>query len=168
VICERDPALALARDDRMLAATGGQVATQPRQELIPPITGGLLSASPHPANGCIFPQPRVRQGAETVLLDTVAGDGFRVVASDASLFDASASRDFDITRVLVTSGCSDGATQPSGAYVAVSEVDGVVAAWMQRHQCAAAIVRPDHYVFGVAASRAELDQQLGALRAALA
>ena len=63
VICERDPALALARE-RMLAAAGGQVVTQARQELIPPLTSGLLSALPHPANGSIFPQPRVRQGAK--------------------------------------------------------------------------------------------------------
>jgi 3-(3-hydroxy-phenyl)propionate hydroxylase len=29
------------------------------------------------------------------------------------------------------------------------EADGVVARWFGRHECAAAIVRPDHYVFGV-------------------
>jgi 3-(3-hydroxy-phenyl)propionate hydroxylase len=32
--------------------------------------------------------------------------------------------------------------------------------WFAKHQCAAAIVRPDHYVYGVAASEAELDREL--------
>lgn len=32
--------------------------------------------------------------------------------------------------------------------------------WFARHHCAAAIVRPDHYVYGVAASEAELDRDL--------
>ena len=36
------------------------------------------------------------------------------------------------------------------------EADGVVAAWMERHGVHAAIVRPDHYVFGAAASPAGL------------
>lgn len=29
------------------------------------------------------------------------------------------------------------------------ERDGVVSAWFTRHNCVAALVRPDHYVFGV-------------------
>jgi 3-(3-hydroxy-phenyl)propionate hydroxylase len=36
--------------------------------------------------------------------------------------------------------------------------------WFDRHQCAAAVVRPDHYVYGVARNDAELDQ----LRSAMA
>lgn len=32
--------------------------------------------------------------------------------------------------------------------------------WLAEHQCVAAIVRPDHYVYGVAASEAELDRSL--------
>ena len=40
------------------------------------------------------------------------------------------------------------------------ETQGVVAAWMQRHECHAALVWPDHYVFGVAANADELDELL--------
>ena len=36
------------------------------------------------------------------------------------------------------------------------EEAGVVARWMGRHGCHAALVRPDHYVFGVAADAREL------------
>ena len=38
----------------------------------------------------------------------------------------------------------------------VAEEDGVVARWFERHRCAAAIVRPDHYVFGVSSDTATL------------
>ena len=39
----------------------------------------------------------------------------------------------------------------------LAEADGVVANWMERHDCAAALVRPDHYVFGVAADATQLE-----------
>jgi 3-(3-hydroxy-phenyl)propionate hydroxylase len=38
--------------------------------------------------------------------------------------------------------------------------DGVVAQWFNRNPCAAAVVRPDHYVYGVASDEAALDRML--------
>jgi 3-(3-hydroxy-phenyl)propionate hydroxylase len=35
-------------------------------------------------------------------------------------------------------------------------LDGVVARWFDTYECRAAIVRPDHYVFGVARDEAAL------------
>jgi 3-(3-hydroxy-phenyl)propionate hydroxylase len=49
----------------------------------------------------------------------------------------------------------------------VEEVDGVLVQWFEKNECAAALVRPDHYVYGVAATTAELDRQLEAMSAAL-
>ena len=43
------------------------------------------------------------------------------------------------------------------------EIDGVLASWFQRHAAIAAIVRPDHYVYGVAGTLQALGAQLGAL-----
>ena len=40
--------------------------------------------------------------------------------------------------------------------------------WFEKHGCAAAIVRPDHYVYGVAGSNAALDRQLEAMAKELA
>jgi 3-(3-hydroxy-phenyl)propionate hydroxylase len=37
-----------------------------------------------------------------------------------------------------------------------NEAEGVGAAWLHRHACAAALVRPDNYVYGVAASMADI------------
>jgi 3-(3-hydroxy-phenyl)propionate hydroxylase len=45
----------------------------------------------------------------------------------------------------------------------VAEEDGVVAAWFDRHGCRAAIVRPDHYVFGVANDKSALARMLSGL-----
>ena len=44
-----------------------------------------------------------------------------------------------------------------------TEADGVLAAWFSSQQCVAAIVRPDHYVWGVAADDAGLRAQLDLL-----
>jgi 3-(3-hydroxy-phenyl)propionate hydroxylase len=38
----------------------------------------------------------------------------------------------------------------------VREANGIVAAWFARHGACAALVRPDHYVYGVAAAPAEI------------
>ena len=43
------------------------------------------------------------------------------------------------------------------------ETEGVLAAWFRRHGCAAAIVRPDHYVYAVASSEQELVTELRSL-----
>jgi 3-(3-hydroxy-phenyl)propionate hydroxylase len=44
-----------------------------------------------------------------------------------------------------------------------TEADGVVARWFEQQHCSAAIVRPDHYVWGVADSAAALEDQLRTL-----
>jgi 3-(3-hydroxy-phenyl)propionate hydroxylase len=45
----------------------------------------------------------------------------------------------------------------------VDEEDGVLAAWFDHHGCRAAIVRPDHYVFGVASDNSALGKMLSEL-----
>jgi len=45
----------------------------------------------------------------------------------------------------------------------VAEEDGILAAWFDRHGCRAAIVRPDHYVFGVASNEGTLGKMLADL-----
>jgi hypothetical protein len=43
------------------------------------------------------------------------------------------------------------------------EAEGVVGQWFRRHECVAAIVRPDHYVYGVEANMNSLISQLSEL-----
>ena len=128
-ICERDPAAARARDARLLAEGGGQAPTVTRQEIVPPLETGLLSSHPHPANGTLFPQPTILTPDGPRLLDEITGAGWRMV--------------IDGRRPIQGPGIRF--LQPGGP----AEQDGVLANWFDRHNCIGALVRPDHYVFGV-------------------
>ena len=135
VICERDPVKARQRDARLLADCGGRVQDTPRQDLLPRLDTGLLSAHASSARGTLFPQPWLRAGGQPQRMDAVLGNGWR----------------------LVLRGPGRPASVPSALHVRVlslaemPETEGVLAHWFQRHECAAALVRPDNYVFGVAA-----------------
>ncbi|HYJ98683.1 MAG TPA: FAD-binding monooxygenase, partial [Burkholderiaceae bacterium] len=118
----------------------------PRQDILPALDGGCLSERASAARGTLFPQPWLHSGCDAAQrMDTQAGHGWRLVCGDALAHAAPATH--GITRLHIgTRG--------------VQETQGVVAAWMRRHQCHAALVRPDHYVFGVASTPAELDDLL--------
>jgi 3-(3-hydroxy-phenyl)propionate hydroxylase len=147
VICERDCVAADARDARILAEGNGQPRTITRQDIVPPLRRGLLAAVAHGANGTLFPQPWVRTTAGRQLLDAACGTGWRLVLDSGSGLAASAAVD-DQARALglriIRIGVADSVAEGT-----VREEDGVVARWFGRHECMAAIVRPDHYVFGV-------------------
>ncbi len=112
LIGERDPKAARERDKRLLREAGGEVATVPRQNLIPPLEGGFRSPHPHSANGTLFPKD--------------GHAGMRVV-------------------------------------VKTPHHSQVLQAWFERHHALAAIVRPDHYVYGIANSNPALERTLKAM-----
>jgi 3-(3-hydroxy-phenyl)propionate hydroxylase len=147
-ICERDPAAAAARDAGLIAQGGGRPPVVTRQEIVPPLETGFLADPPHPAQGTLFPQPFVRQGDGWVLMDRVLGHGWRVVSIDEGP---------GATRIK-----APGAEGPG-----LEERDGIVAAWFARHGVRAALIRPDHYVHGVAADAAALQSLRAALAAVL-
>ena len=135
VVSERDLAKARARDARLLAECGGVVKDTPRQDLMPPLTCGLISASP--GAGLLFPQPRLAGGS---LMDDHFGCGWRLVHDGLTGAGEVAQRG-DLNNIDLSQ---------------VPEADAVVAQWLQRHQARAAIVRPDHYVYGTASDAAAL------------
>jgi 3-(3-hydroxy-phenyl)propionate hydroxylase len=47
------------------------------------------------------------------------------------------------------------------------ETQGVVRNWLQQRNCHAALVRPDHYVFGTAADSSQLTQLIAELKSTL-
>ncbi|WP_053187563.1 bifunctional 3-(3-hydroxy-phenyl)propionate/3-hydroxycinnamic acid hydroxylase [Pseudomonas thivervalensis] len=150
-ICERDEQKALARDEKLIAEMGGTLRTTLRQDLMPPLEQGFLSELPHSARGTMFPQPR--QAGEGALLDDVAGTGFRlfvspsVTAAQLTAVRASAAQiNLRIVRVANRVGNTVPSVERECCFI---ERDGVVSAWFARHNCVAALVRPDHYVFGV-------------------
>lgn len=133
VICERDPAKARARDAKLLADCGGQVRDTPRQDILPALEGGFLARARSSGRGALFPQPR--RAADGARMDEAFGRGWRLVTSVP-------------------------AAPPHGlqsiTLEALDEADGVAARWLRRHECVAALLRPDHYVWGTAATGQEL------------
>ena len=139
VICERDPAKARARDARLLQECGGTVQDTPRQDILPRLECGLLSAVPGAARGSLFPQPWLSGGTgQRRRMDEVAGHGWRLVLAPGLELP-------------------EGDPVPGPTVVALGDADDaerVVANWFQRHECVAALVRPDNYVYGVSGSAA--------------
>jgi len=170
LICERDVAAARERDARLLHEAGGEVKTIARQDIVPKLNGGLLSPAAHAADGTLFPQPSVRQADGTSLLDAVAGSGWRIVTLGGGLMSgdaahAAARLGAQLIELALDGEAGDAASRPDARRIV--EIDGVLAAWFDRHRCRAAIVRPDHYVYGVAADAAELAATLATLAGAL-
>jgi 3-(3-hydroxy-phenyl)propionate hydroxylase len=151
VICERDVDAARKRDAGLIEAAGGAIRTVPRQDIIPPLAGGLLDAGSGSAAGVLFPQPRVHGPIGPVLLDQLAGAGWRLVTClprdqlPPALFTMA-----QALGMLVCIAPVEGGFSSAPHYFQTDELDGVLAGWFDRHRCRAALVRPDHYVYGVA------------------
>jgi 3-(3-hydroxy-phenyl)propionate hydroxylase len=147
LVGERNLDKARERDRKLLAECGGVVKPMPRQNVQPALVHGCLDPEASAGTGTLFPQAWLKQ----VRMDDLWGCGWRVVLSA----DASA----DFARLLAKPAYSFIKTMKLGAVDAI-EADGVMAAWLQAHSCQAALVRPDHYVFGTAQTSAQLHRQL--------
>lgn len=139
-ISERDPAKARARDARLRAEGGGAAPTVTRQEIVPPLSQGFLDPASAPIAGQLFPQPFIATPQGPRLLDHVVGTGWRLAIS-AGCVEAAALANANGVRVLRFDG-------------SLMETDDVMARWFARAGALAALVRPDHYVYGIAANDA--------------
>lgn len=140
IVCELDPAKAAARDAAMKAArasggpglgasSGGQVA---------PLTAGILRPK-DPGAGWLFPQPTGAYRGNAGRMDDCVGTGTRLVVDAADVLpDTSALEAARITPVVL---------DPSGF---VETGPPSARAWLAARGVRAALVRPDHYVFGTA------------------
>ena len=151
IICERDPARARVRDQRLRDEQGGQVKMQLRQNLLPGIRHGLIDGGTAPA-GMPFPQARCLTDGTDVLrrMDDLLGRGFVLVlksAPDAAQWQAWA----DALRTLGAQAVCVGDQPPTPQLLRLTEAEPVLAHWFAHHCCEAALVRPDHVVYGVAA-----------------
>jgi 3-(3-hydroxy-phenyl)propionate hydroxylase len=144
VICERDAEKARARDQCMLDECGGVVRDTPRQDMLPRLEVGCLSAAASSGRGTLFPQPRIAADSAAQLLDQRFGSGWRLVLDATQTAPAGLAASLTVIRLGTDA----------------VETEGVAALWMQKHDCHAALVRPDHYVFGTAASASQLVELL--------
>ena len=149
-ICERDPEAAERRDDLLLKDGGGVAPTITRQEIVPPLEAGLLSPFSHVANGVLFPQPWILRDSGRSRLDELTGTGWRFIVDGRKA-------DEEVFGAMPIPTCVVG-----GA--GLRETDDVVGAWFDRHSCMAAVVRPDHYVYGVVSSPGEAQRLMDTLK----
>jgi 3-(3-hydroxy-phenyl)propionate hydroxylase len=138
----------------------------PRQDIIPPLCEGLLAPGQSAGSGAgtLFPQPRVNGPGGPALLDDLAGTGWRIVTS--LRIDQLPVGLLPLVEGLGMLVCipSDTHAFSSGPHrMQADELDGVLQGWFARHGCCAALVRPDHYVFGTAASGAALYELVAGL-----
>ena len=100
------------------------------------------------ANGTLFPQPRVKVNGRSVLLDEVTGHGLRLMLGAQGDAD-------QVSALDSVKQCAAQVVQVGGKGLA--EADGIVAGWLARHGAVAALVRPDHYVYGVVTTLEEIN-----------
>ena len=130
---------------------------QLRQSLLPGVHHGLIDRDEPPA-GTPFPQAigSIEAGAAPQMMDDLLPHGFLLVlrhAPDAALLRVLREPAAALDAQLL---CIDTAAE-SSSVAALAEADGILAAWFERHQCEAALVRPDHLVYGVARSPEDID-----------
>ncbi|CAN7718961.1 bifunctional 3-(3-hydroxy-phenyl)propionate/3-hydroxycinnamic acid hydroxylase [Mesorhizobium amorphae] len=166
VICELDPDKARARDAEMVAAMHAGQGVQVRQNLFPPIRHGFVASgvdgSSTAGAGEPCPQPWVVGPFGRVRLDDALPPGFQLlIAGDMDpsprLLDKSREAGVAVHRV---------AQQRSYPSLLVEE-DRVLADWLTSKRARAALVRPDHVVFGTAADSGEAEQLVDQLRTVL-
>ena len=132
-ICMRNPEGARQRDEELVARGGGKALVVTRQEIVPPLTSGLIKRDCRGA-GELFPQPRIVGAEGTVLLDRLAGHSWRLIVDGRTSLSVPDVQGLGIETVVIGgSGLSD--------------IDDVAARWFDAHGCQGAIVRPDHYVY---------------------
>lgn len=148
VICERDIDKARVRDAQLLQECGGVVKDTPRQDVLPRLECGLLSGTQSAGRGTLFPQAQLEDGT---LMDRRFGCGWRLVTDGT----------------LPTPVVPEGITTIAISDQSSREAHGVVHDWMQKQGCHAALVRPDHYVFGTATASDTLQALVAELQESL-
>jgi 3-(3-hydroxy-phenyl)propionate hydroxylase len=175
IIGELDLEAAKERDARLRAQReGGETL---RHQLIPPLKQGLIDRDDHgqptPLAGTVFPQPRVETADGTsALMDDVLPPVFLVVSatpdaqSDLSERELDALRRLGARRVVLRSPADAASKSTAADVVSLTAKDDLFAEWLAETG-AAAVVRPDRYVYGVACTPAELAPLVGDLSRAL-
>jgi len=172
VICVTDPAEAAGRDGFMIGLDGDPARILP--PLPPPtLTEGIIhrgvDGAPAPGAGLLTPQPTVGHRGRTGPLDEVVGLGFVLACAE----DPTAALDGERRSFLDAIGArvlhvvlADAADAPDAANQAavVVDIDGRLLAQLAAAGHVAALVRPDHYLFGGVASIADLPDLVDDLR----
>ena len=171
----RDPAAARLRDEQLLAQRRARKA--PEKVRYPGLTAGLIAAgAPHA--GTLFVQGRVRSddGAER-LFDDLVGAGPCIVVQRHATLTAITVEQAEHWKVMggrvvrlrtaAEPANADAIDTVDAPVTELVDSDGVYDAWFRAHGCAAAVVRPDWYLYGTAADAPGLSALLQNMERAL-
>ncbi|GAA1897551.1 bifunctional 3-(3-hydroxy-phenyl)propionate/3-hydroxycinnamic acid hydroxylase [Streptantibioticus ferralitis] len=177
IICATDPEIVAARDQAMLDAGARPESALPK--IPPPVLGpGLLHRGPDgwPARpaGHLAAQGRARApDGRTGLLDDLVGTGFRIAAMadprpclSAHQLDFLASIGARLVRIVPADQLRPEAAQEDGLHT-IGDVDTFLLPHLKEVDHAAAIVRPDFYLYGAADTLTELPALVDELRSDL-
>jgi 3-(3-hydroxy-phenyl)propionate hydroxylase len=178
IIGELDPAAARIRDETLRGQLERGEAETIRQRFIPNLTTGIIDRDPKACGaGTLFVQPKIQRDArqnamsEAILLDDLLRSGFLIAATTAESQAWLTPESRELWRRLGGEQIVIGATgetrqpdDPAGNDIQyLAETDALFAAWMSEHNCAAVVVRPDRYVFGMANDAAQLNRLVTAV-----
>lgn len=142
VICIPDPEAAAERDAAMapLVPPGGNTPAPP----MPGLSGGIVAGGP--SAGELFVQGRVRAGSVEGRFDDVVGGGWRLVLAgpDTAVAEEVAAWLRALGGRVVTVGTD------------VEDLDGCYSRWFADKGVVAALQRPDFYLYGTAATEADV------------
>jgi 3-(3-hydroxy-phenyl)propionate hydroxylase len=177
VIGELDLEAAKRRDARLRAERTRAGGDPARHRLIPPLAGGLIDCdedgTPRAAAGTLFPQPTATTAdGRTALMDDVLPPAFLAVSrttdAQSALSEQATAMLHRIggARVLLRSPADATQVVPPDVVV-LTEQDPLFANWLAESGAAAAVVRPDRYVYGVARTPDDLQPLLDRLSKSL-
>ncbi len=149
----RDPEQAKQRDAHMLAAR--KANQKPAKLRYPALKGGLIAN-----HGDLLPQGLVSDHQRTALFDTIAGTGWLLVANGRAGLSA-------LSPSQKAAWAAIGGTEAVFGGGELSDTGGVYSRWFEETGCVAALVRPDSYIYGTAATPAALADLLTGLLQAL-
>jgi 3-(3-hydroxy-phenyl)propionate hydroxylase len=178
VIGELDPAAARIRDETLRAQLArGEVETI-RQRLIPNLDSGVIDHDPAARGaGTLFVQPRVKRlthtgaAGEPLLLEDLLRFRFLIATSSAHAQAWLSAQSLALwqrlrgERMVIGSPGQLRSLQgvASEAVQYVEETGSLFADWMLQMGCSAVVVRPDRYVFGMAADAQQLNRLVAAV-----
>jgi hypothetical protein len=146
VLCQVDPTAAAERDAALRAAG------PPPPLVLPPLNGGSLHARPDgeadSLAGTLSVQGEVARIGHEGRFDNVVGGGFQLIVAHGDPLEHLEPRHRRLLDVLDMRLASLDPDAPHG----VRDRDGRLTAWLSEHDAHAALVRPDFYAFGSAAT----------------
>ena len=148
---ERNFSKAVERDRRLREEAAGPIPRVPRQDVQPFLKNGLFSKNIHSIQGSLFPQAWILSNKKYTRMDRILGVGWRIFLHPniKNLKKLKLPKGLPVIQIG-----SDRCL----------EKENVLMNWFDKHNIKAALVRPDHYVYGVANDIQELQSHLNELR----